>query len=290
MKNRASQRALFRETIGSRSRRPILAVNVNDQQDFHAAVEAANQAQVPIILMVSVRAIEYVGLPTILYLFQSATENSNVPVWLQLDHAADFSLIKECIAIGFDIVMADFSSESPRANLRKTREVVELAHASGVLVEGDVTAIPEDGPNDRSRNHFTSPQEAQVFAAQTNVDLMAVSVGNLHGFTRQKPQLNAELIRRIAGAISIPLVLHGADYCSSDSITHAVRAGITKFNFGPEFREAYCVALRSAIANCDWQTPDHRRILNAARVAVREAILRRFRDLNVKNADSGLSA
>lgn len=289
MNNRASQRAVLREILGSGFRRPLLAVNVNDQQDVNAAVEAANKAQLPIILMVSVRALEYSGLATILYLFRSATESSNVPVWLQLDHATDLSLIKECIALGFDIVMADFSKESMEENLRKTREVVGFAHASNVLVEGEVTMIPDDGTIDRLRNHCTSPQEAKDFASRTGVDLLAVSVGNIHGFARQKPELNADLIRSISSAIAIPLVLHGADYCSSDAITQAVRAGITKFNFGPEFREAYCVALRSAIEDCDWHAPDQRRILNAARVAVREAILRRFCDLTAKDDDNGLS-
>ena len=99
MIERGLQRAHLRELLGSELRLPILAVNINDQQDLNAAVEAANEAQSPIILMVSVRAIEHSGLATILHLFRSATENSNMPVWLQLDHATDLSLIKECIAV-----------------------------------------------------------------------------------------------------------------------------------------------------------------------------------------------
>lgn len=273
--------------LGSGLKPPILAVNVNDQQDVNAAVEAANEARLPIILMVSVRAIEHSGLATILYLFRAATESSNVPIWLQLDHATELSLIKECIALGFDIVMADFSKESVEENVRHTREVVGLAHASNVLVEGEVTAIPDDVTSDRLHYHRTSPREAEEFASRTGVDLLAISVGNAHGFERRKPQMDAALIRSIAGATPTPLVLHGADYSSSHAITQAVRAGIRKVNFGPEFREAYCVALRSAVEDCDWHAPDHRRILNAARVAVREAILRRFVDLTAKDGDAG---
>jgi fructose/tagatose bisphosphate aldolase len=112
LNNRASQRVLLREILSNGTKQPILAVNVNDQQDLNAAVEAANNVRTPIILMVSARAIEHSGLRTVLCLFQSATESSNVPVWLQLDHATDLSLIKECIAGGFDIVMADFSTQS----------------------------------------------------------------------------------------------------------------------------------------------------------------------------------
>src|SRR5262249_35927438 len=109
------------------------------------------------------------------------------------------------------------------------------------------------------------------------------------GFERRKPQLNIDLISSIFRATSIPLVLHGSDYCGSAAIRQAARAGIAKFNFGPEFREAYCVALRSAIEGCDWYTPDHRRILNAPRVAVREAITRRFCDLGTKHHDAVVS-
>jgi fructose-bisphosphate aldolase, class II len=272
---RASQRTILRELLSSRSK-PLVAVNINDQHDLTASLEAANRAQLPVILMVSARAIQYSGLPTILHLFRAASESSDVPVWLQLDHASDLSLIKEGVANNFDIVMADFSSKSMEENLRNTRKVVDLAHDADILVEGDVTIVPTDGLGER----FTSPQEAKDFAVQTGVDLLAVSVGNRHGFARQKPPLNVNLIRSICSVINVPLVLHGADYCTSTAITQAARAGMTKFNFGPELREAYCVALRSAIKDCNWQTPDQRRILEAAKVAVREAILRRFQDLN----------
>jgi fructose-bisphosphate aldolase class II len=272
------------------SRRPILAANVNDQQDLSAAVEAAHKAQSPIILMVSVRAIEHSGLTTLFHLFRSAAETTSVPVWIQLDHARDLSLIKQCIAVGFDIVMADFSKEPLEENLRSVREVVGLARASDVLVEGEVTAIPDDGEDGGPRNHLTSPGEASDFASKTGVDLLAVSVGNSHGFARRKPRLDIELIRAISCATPTPLVLHGGDYCSREAIAEAVRAGMTKINFGPEFREAYCTALRSAVEACDWHTPDHRPILNAARTAVREAILRRFSDITARDDAAGPSS
>jgi fructose-bisphosphate aldolase class II len=275
--------------LGTRPRRPILAANINDQQDLGAAIEAAHKAQSPIILMVSIRSIEHSGLATIVQLFRSATEHSSVPVWMQLDHARDMSLIKQCIAVGFDIVMADFSKDQAEENIRNVREVVGLARTSDVLVEGEVSAIPDDGYEDGLRNHLTSPGEARDFASKTGVDLLAVSVGNSHGFARRKPRMDIELIRAISCATPTPLVLHGGDYCSREAIAQAVRAGMTKINFGPEFREAYCVALRSAVEACDWHAPDHRPILSAARAAVREAILRRFSDITVKEDDVGPS-
>ncbi len=281
MTRAASRRAILRKILVSAPRLPILAVNVNDQQDLYAAVEAANEAQSPIILMVSVHAIEHSGLSAILSLLRSATENSRVPLWLQLDHATDLPLIKQCIGLGFDIVMADFSNDSKEENVKKTREVVKIAHAANVLVEGDVTRVPDDATGD---NNCSSPQEAKDFASRTAVDLLAVSVGNIHGFARHKPLLNAELIRNISRATAIPLVLHGGDYYSSDAIREAVQAGITKVNFGPELREAYCAGIRSAMDVCDWQSPDHRHVLHAARVMVRNAVLRRLHDLSPQSS------
>lgn len=282
MNARATERARLRDILGSRSGLPILAVNVNDQQDLCAAVEAANQARSPIILLVSARAIAHSGLSSIVALHRAVTANSAVPVWLELDHANDLALIEACVAAGFDIVMADFSAQPVARNLRSTRDVVGLAHAAGVLVEGDVTPIPDDAPLEELERHGTSPGDARAFALETGVDLLAVSVGNVHGFARDKPRIRVDLVRSIVDAVSTPLVLHGADYCSSRAIGEAAAAGIAKFNFGPEFREAYCVAVRAAIADCDWHAPDHRLVLNAARAAVRDAILRRFADLDLR--------
>jgi ketose-bisphosphate aldolase len=268
--------ALLRAWLGTK--RPMLATNINDQQDIGAAVEAAQQAGSPIILLASVRTIEHAGLSTIAQLVHAAREQSSVPVWLQLDHASDLSLIERCIEAGFDIVMADFSPEPLEENVRKVREVVRRAHAAGVLVEGEVGALPDDG-NAAGPGSLTSPAEAHTFAAATGVDLLAVSVGNRHGFERHKPAIDCARIRAIASATPTPLVLHGGDYCSREAIAGAMRAGMTKANFGPELREAYCVAVRAAVEACDWQAPDHRPILHAARAAVREAILRRFSDV-----------
>lgn len=276
----ADQRSLLRDVIAAK--RPLLAVNINDQQDVGAAVEAAVQRQMPIILMASVRTIEYAGSSTIAQLVRSARQQSSVPVWLQLDHAHDMSMIERCFESGFDIVMADFSAEPFDDNVRKVREVIGLARRVGGLVEGEVGALPDDGEG-ATQASLTSPEEAHAFAAQTGVDLLAVSVGNRHGFARQKPALDLRRIRAIAEATTTPLVLHGGDFCTREEISAAMRAGMTKVNFGPELREAYCLALRTTVAACDWQTPDHRPILLAARVAVREAILCRFSDMDCED-------
>jgi tagatose 1,6-diphosphate aldolase GatY/KbaY len=260
-------------------RQAILAVNINDQHDLRGAFDAAHLAQTPVILMASVRAIEHSGLSNIFSLFDSERKNCSVPTWLQLDHAADTALIQSCIELGFDIVMADFSSAPVEENVRNTRHVVDAAHASHVLVEGEVSPIPDDLAAAQRGTCCTVPAAARDFAARTGVDLLAVSVGNMHGFARQKPPLDFGLIRSISGVVSTPLVLHGADYCSAAELAGAVSAGIAKINIGPELREAYCLALRSAIERCDWHAPDQRIAMNIARQAVRDAMFDRLANL-----------
>jgi ketose-bisphosphate aldolase len=276
-----TEAAVLRQALRQR-REPIFAVNVNDQYDLRAAVDAADEAEVPLIIMVSVRAIEYTGLDTIVALFLAARERSAAPIWLELDHATDVSLIEECIARGFDLVMADYSAAPFTENVSKTRDVVTIAHAANVLVEGEVNAIPP-GVDADLRTGCSSPREARDFALQTGVDFLAVSVGNVHGFDRLKPTLDLDLIRRIAETVPVPLVLHGADYSNSDDIAQAVSAGITKINIGPELREAYCLGLRAGLERCNWAAPDHRLVLNDARHAVRHALLRRISDLIPKS-------
>jgi fructose/tagatose bisphosphate aldolase len=91
----ADRRALLRARLGTK--RPTLATNINDQQDIGAAVEAAQRAGSPIILLASVRTIEHAGMSTIAQLVRAAREQSSVPVWLQLDHASHLSLIERCM-------------------------------------------------------------------------------------------------------------------------------------------------------------------------------------------------
>lgn len=253
----------------------LLAVNINDQYDLRAAAAAANRAGTPLIMMVSLRAIEHAGLATLAALFHAEQAASRVPLWLELDHATNVCLMRDCIAAGFDVIMADFSAHAPADNVARTRDVVCMAHAAGVLVEGEVDTVP-DHAGDGARRRLTSPSDARDFAADTGVDLLAVAVGNIHGFSRSKPPLDIELIERIATSVATPLVLHGADYYQPTILAAAVAAGVRKVNIGPELREAYCDGLRSAIERSDRYAPDHRIVLNAAATAVENGILARI--------------
>lgn len=257
---------------------PIYGLNFNDQFDLQAITAAHNKACHPAILMLSANAIAFSRLTYLLQLFQAARAESKVRLYLQLDHGHDIDLIKECINIGFDLVMADFSSEDLESNISKTREVVDLAHKVGIMVEGGLGIIPTlRSEGQINKEHLTRPESVSKFVEQTGVDLLAISVGNVHGVNRQKPSLNIELIKAIGQELRVPLVLHGADFYSNSVLHQAFQNGIIKANLGPELRRSYVEALRSSIVRQDMT--DHRPVLNHARQAVERIVLGRLKVL-----------
>jgi len=266
---------------------PVLAFNFNDQFDLQGIVAAVDKANKPAILMLSERAIRFSGLNYLVNLFRAAQTESKSTLLLELDHSKDLELIDECLHLGFDIVMADFSDDDFDMNVLKTLQVVEVAHSAGVLVEAELGTVPSTKVAlGVDRSGFTEPDLADQFVSRTNVDLLAISVGNLHGTSRQKPSPNFDLISELHHGIDVPLVLHGGDFYSNATIKHAFRAGIGKANFGPEIRAVYLEALLSGSRTIDTRTDDHRPILELARQSIEHQVSARLSALGASGRDS----
>lgn len=246
---------------------PILSFNVNDLIDAQAVVQAACECQAPVMLNLSKNAIDFAGLDYLVSVWKVAKRSSQVPIYIQLDHARDLDLVRECIALGVQLVMADGSDLPLEENIRFTRAVVQECHAFGVLVEGEIGRVEKSLDDSRC----TEIDEAITLERETGVDFLAVSVGNIHGFSRPKPRLDTHLVADLRSAVRIPLVLHGADFVPRESLAEAVCAGVRKINIGPEIRVPYSRALSQAQVEADSE-PDHRRILSRARAAVYEVV------------------
>lgn len=254
---------------------PICAFNFNDQFDLQGIVSGANRARASAVLMISARAAEFSGLEYLRSLFSAARKEASSRLFLQLDHCREVSAIESAVEMGFDLVMADFSHLPPMENVKATREAVRLGRRRGVLVEGQVTPIPEAGEWDELAGPLTDVEEAREFVAATGVDLLSVSVGNCHGAAPTKPVVDFSLIRELHAALPVPLVLHGSDFLSDYSLQEAVRSGIGKINLGPELRVAYRFGLEEGIRESE-DTTDHRPIVKQARSRVSEAVYSRL--------------
>ena len=167
-------------------------------------------------------------------------EKVDTPIVLHLDHGQDFDFLRRAIDLGFTSVMLDASMKEMDENIRLTKEVVAYAHPKGVSVEaeiGHVGGASEGVEGVASDSVYTTVDEARAFAAATEVDSLAVSIGTSHGVyqSNRKPELNFVRLRELAAAVPVPLVLHGGSGTGDGNLRRAVHEGITKLNIYTDF-------------------------------------------------------
>ncbi|MDQ1638638.1 MAG: tagatose 1,6-diphosphate aldolase GatY/KbaY [Pyrinomonadaceae bacterium] len=260
---------------------PIIAFNFNDQFDLQGIVLALNNGSRPGVLMLSMGAIEFSGLEYLVAMFQAAKSVSEQELYLELDHCHDLAMIRRCADLGFDLIMADFSSADFKRNVEFTREAADIAHAKGALLEGELGVIPVLTSTTGISTTFTDVDQAQEFIAATQIDLFAPSVGNFHGVLQSKPSPNIDHIRTLADRLATPMVLHGSDFLTNETLGEAIDAGMAKINFGPELRAAYVESLASSCETTSSFT-DHRPILRSAIKTVAARVTSRLEILGVE--------
>jgi ketose-bisphosphate aldolase len=213
----------------------VPAYDVFNYESAKMVFDAAEKAGTPVIIMYY--ADGYIPMDTFALMVKDLGAKSPVPFALHLDHSPDFETCLRAIRCGFTSVMIDASKRPFEENIRETRRVAEAAHAMGIDVEGELGVVGREEKVDRLR--FTQPEEARRFAGETGVDSLAVAVGNSHGVYIEEPRLEIDLIKRIAGAADLPLVLHGTSLIPEDQLREAVRGGITKTNIATEYLMYY---------------------------------------------------
>jgi len=255
------------------------AFNCNNMEIVQAIIEAAEEERSPVIIQASQGAIKYAGLRYITALVREAAQFSKVPVALHLDHGTDFKQVINCLRSGFTSLMFDGSHLPLEKNIEITRKIVEVAHAAGVSVEGELGRLggTEDEISVSEReSFFTDPQEAATFVRETGIDAFAPSIGTAHGLYRGKPKLDfprLQMIRELTGA---PLVLHGSSGVPGEDIRRAIELGVRKVNIDTDIRAAFVGEIRRALA-CDAREIDPRKVLGPARIKAAEVIREKIR-------------
>lgn len=267
----------LRETLSEYRRcgRAILATNFYNAETLLAVLSAARAVGSPVILQTSPSTIEYLGLKVAVGLARAAREDVGVQAWLHLDHARDVVLVRRCIEAGYDSVMIDASDKDFETNVRLTREVVALAQGRGVLVEAELGYIPKLGEREAQQFEMTSPEQAERFVRETGVDLLAVAIGNAHGFYKQTPRLDLERLHAIRERVDAFLVLHGASGIPDEPWREAVQRGIVKVNFATEIKDTFMAVLRRAVQGSD--SIDIRQVFPPAMQAVTELVKQKMR-------------
>jgi fructose-bisphosphate aldolase class II len=250
----------------------VMGFNVIGLEHAEAYVSAAEESKKGLILQLSENAVRYhKALGPIASALLVMAEQSSQPIALMLDHATDADLAKQAIAIGFTSVMFDASTLPHDQNIAQTRAVVEFAKANNVFIEGELGAIGgKDGAH--APGVRTDPMQAREYVELTGVDALAVAVGSSHAMIEKTANLDFDLIRNLASAISIPLVLHGSSGVSLKDLQAAISAGIRKINVGTEFNSVFTAKLRQEL-DTHPSLVDPRKYLAPARDAMRATAL-----------------
>lgn len=223
----------------------IGAFNTYNLELTQAIVKAAETLNQPIILQLGVPSLKADGEPVAMATL-AAARVARVPVAVHLDHCPDIGLIERCFAWGFSSALADGSRLPFAENIAFTRRAVDLAAQYNSVIEAELgyLAGTEDGVTvEEVEASLTDPTQAHQFIAETGAALLAVSIGNVHGYTPNPPPLDFERLAQVAAQVDVPLVLHGASGIPKEDIQRAIRMGIAKLNINTEVRRAFLRAI-----------------------------------------------
>lgn len=202
----------------------IGAFNINNMEIIQGVMDGAKAKNSPVILQCSTGAIKYAGAKYLKAMVDVAALETGVDVALHLDHGPDFETIKKVIDAGFTSVMFDGSHYDYEENIVKTKEVVEYAHARGVVVEAELGILAGVEDEVSSDVHiYTDPAQAVDFVTRTGVDSLAIAIGTSHGAFKFppdfKPQLRFDILEEIQAKLpGFPIVLHGASAVDPEAV------------------------------------------------------------------------
>jgi fructose-bisphosphate aldolase class II/tagatose 1,6-diphosphate aldolase GatY/KbaY len=234
----------------SKKKEAILAANFYNLETLNAIISAAKAMKAPIVLQLSESSINYIGLELAAQMAKIALQVSGVEGWLHLDHGGSIDLVQRCLDAGFDSVMIDASEKPMEENISISKEIVKRAEKYGVSVEAELGYIAKLH-QDQDHSGFTQPEDARYFTEQTGVNALAVSIGSAHGFYKQEPKLDLQLLSAIKAAVNTPLVLHGASGIPDEMLVNAIKKGITKINLATETKNAFMRRLKEELTQTD---------------------------------------
>jgi fructose-bisphosphate aldolase class II len=251
----------------------LVCLGWEDARAFAAAAEAEGT---PVILQAGPGARAHMPLPVWAAMFHGLAESTSVPVVLHLDHGASEEECRIAIEEGFTSVMFDGSRLPLDENIELTGKIAEMAHRAGVSCEGEIGFV---GYQDGQTSIGTNPDEAARFAAETAIDAMAISIGNLHLQTAPEGRIDEARLRAIETMTKTPLVLHGGSGLPRDLRSRLARkSNVCKFNIGTELRLAFGDSLRAKLAR-DPNVFDRISILGATEATLTTLARRIIRDL-----------
>ncbi len=198
-------------------------------------MDAAERCRAPVILSLAESHFDYFDFELLMPAVEAAAKRASVPVAIHLDHGASLESAIQGIRLGCNGVMVDTSQMPLSENIAATCAVIDMAHSCGVPVEGELGYVAGVEGEDAERHSgalvYTTPAEAKTYVERTNVDMLAVSIGTVHGRLKGEPELDFQRLEQINNELKIPLVIHGGTGLSDNQFQRLIANGVAKINY-----------------------------------------------------------
>ncbi len=258
-------------------------------ESLHGVIDAAEQTRSPVIIgfngefLTRAERIAPECICTHAALAKSFAEEARIPCAVLFNECPLDDCVRLAVDAGFDFVMSADGDAPLEQYTRRVAALAKYAHDHGAAIEAEIGELPcgqsgliEDGTG------MTDPEIAAKFVRDTGVDMLAVSVGNVHILVNGQKELNLDHLQAIREKVEIPLDLHGGTGITSDSLRQAIGLGVTKATFGTYIKQRYLSAVRKALGSED--VNPHKLlglggvedVMVAGRLAVRDAVLERI--------------
>lgn len=225
--------------FAKRTGRILPAFNTTNLEMTYAIANGLNAVRLPGYIQISSNNLRLSDAKIIADISREAVQNLETPIGLHLDHGKSFEDVKACIDAGFTSIMIDASRLPYEENIKEVRRTAEYCHFYGVPVEAELGKIggKEDTAVDEA-DAKTDPGMVAEFVKKTQCDVLAVSVGNVHGL-EAVPHIDLPLLKKISEISTVPLVLHGGSGIPFDIIRQAREYNLIKVNFGADLRKEF---------------------------------------------------
>ena len=266
-------------THAHRHKYAVGAFGVANLNFLEAIMQAAENCRAPVVLNLIESHFSNYDFELLMPAVTAAAKRANVPVAINFDHGTSLASAERAIRAGCNGVMVDTSAMPFSDNLWQTRDIVEMAHACGITVEGELGYVPgvegESAKIHPGELAYTSATEAKGFVERTGVDCLAVSVGTVHGRMKGVPKLDFVRLAKIKDATPVPLVIHGGTGLSDDQYRKLIASGIAKINYYTALSDAASRRIRENVVSD--RRGDHSFLLSGVRDVVREEVERCLR-------------
>ncbi len=230
-----------------RNKYAIGLFNTTDTDAIEGAISAAEQLSSPIILGTAEVLLCHGELQLIGPAMINMAKKASVPVAIHFDHGLTYERCVEALELGFSSVMYDCSTASYEDNIKKVKEMADIAHSYGATIEGELGHVGDNVDSkegnsvlDDPSKFYTDPDMAKDFVERTGVDALAIAIGTAHGTYTCTPKLDIERLKEIRAKVDVPLVLHGGSGLSVSDLKSCITNGIAKVNI---FTDIYVGAL-----------------------------------------------